>query len=107
MTTSSRAEGGALVEAVVAPACDAMAAVRARGRSSIMRALSRCRLAAFLVLAAAVPAHGAGPELFAPSRQAGRALDAARALPATPLYTHVRAGAGDPGTLVATEAFPG
>ncbi len=69
----------------------------------------RCRLVVvLLILAATVSMHTAwadGADLFAPSWEIGKAMDAARALPATPFYTDSSGGSQAAGTLVRTERF--
>jgi pimeloyl-ACP methyl ester carboxylesterase len=57
------------------------------------------------------PAAAEGPELFAPSQEAGKALDAARALPLTDFYAisprapSTAPASVQPGTLVRSEPF--
>jgi len=48
-----------------------------------------------------------GPELFAPSLEAGKAVDSARALPLTDFYAAAPRPHTEPGTLIRAEPFPG
>jgi acetyl esterase/lipase len=73
-----------------------------------IRAPSRLAFALLLLagVAASEYASAEGADLFAPSREAGQTMDAARALPASPFYDVSPDGAAA-GTLVRAEAFSG
>jgi len=70
---------------------------------TLRRAAAACAL---LISGPTLVAADFGPDLFAPTRAAGQALDQARVLPLTPFY-NAAAEPGAPGTLVASESFTG